>query len=72
MRATAKAEASESRAGTGKLTSKKGVLNFVTALLQANMLYAMSVIIVNVERTRLWICAGEVRGSPALHPSLCS
>ncbi len=47
-------------AGSGKLTSKKGVLNFVTALLQANVLFAMSVIVTNVERTRLWISAGEV------------
>jgi len=51
-------------AGSGKLTSKKGVLNFVTALLQANVLFAMSVIVTNVERTRLWIPAGEVSRAP--------
>ena len=47
-------------AGSGKLTSKKGVMNFVTALLQGNVLYALSIIVTNVERTGMWISAGEV------------
>jgi hypothetical protein len=36
------------------------------------VLYAMSVIVVNVERTRLWICAGEVSfASPPMSSIAC-